>query len=604
MEYILQIIKDYIESDQQLAVQIDGEWGVGKTYYVKNTLMPDLEKADYKVIYFSVYGYESLEDIKEQLILQLLAAISNNGRWFKKFKSIKKQINPIIKEINGWKSLSTNIFLDFISESYQRINLDKKFKGLNLVIFIDDLERLSSKIEIQDFLGFVSSEILDNLHCKTVIISNEKEIDEKFKSVKEKIINNTLSFTNSLESIEKEILLKSRNMFIRNNSQWIKKTLQNILLDDKLNFRTLLLSLSNYDVIEHKLQLKNIKEFDVETKLNVQKTLFLNVFVVTNEYRKGNVNFKNVYQISALSGADSTFINSEIDDGDIRKLIVEKYHKKDNEFDRLIMYDKSINEFILNGYLEDSSYLLRWKKKFIFVEEEDSLKKVSQYEELTDKEIAATQNNLIVDVESRKITVVHDLISVYMYFVFFSENDLLYSDNIQNFREIIKDNILISFKEGMDSFDRRLLNHPASLNGIYSKEIVDILYEANIIQQDEKLLRLVEAIFQNDYAATQEILGSGLRNINIFDIINKQKLVEIYIVNKSSRAHYLRDFIQRKLMNVSDINYDERMILDIQEMIGNINTQIKNKALEKIDVFKIKQLTRSLDELLNRLEFK
>ena len=72
---ITQEILRYIEdSSYDYAVLIDGEWGCGKTYYIKNSLIKDIvshegEKENgRKVKYISLYGCKSVQDIQENLV--------------------------------------------------------------------------------------------------------------------------------------------------------------------------------------------------------------------------------------------------------------------------------------------------------------------------------------------------------------------------------------------------------------------------------------------------------------------------------------------------------------------------------------------------------
>ncbi|HDH4926193.1 TPA: chromosomal replication initiator DnaA, partial [Staphylococcus aureus] len=39
MEKLNEAIKNYIDSDGLFALFIDGQWGVGKTYYIKNKIL-------------------------------------------------------------------------------------------------------------------------------------------------------------------------------------------------------------------------------------------------------------------------------------------------------------------------------------------------------------------------------------------------------------------------------------------------------------------------------------------------------------------------------------------------------------------------------------
>lgn len=64
------------------AVMIDGEWGCGKTHFIKECLCSELEKHEkekaknqkgYKqkgIIYLSLYGVKSLEEVSKQIFME------------------------------------------------------------------------------------------------------------------------------------------------------------------------------------------------------------------------------------------------------------------------------------------------------------------------------------------------------------------------------------------------------------------------------------------------------------------------------------------------------------------------------------------------------
>ena len=46
------------------ALLLSGSWGSGKTYYVKNSLIPFLNGNEKKVVYISMYGIKSAEALE------------------------------------------------------------------------------------------------------------------------------------------------------------------------------------------------------------------------------------------------------------------------------------------------------------------------------------------------------------------------------------------------------------------------------------------------------------------------------------------------------------------------------------------------------------
>ncbi|MFR6600750.1 MAG: P-loop NTPase fold protein [Streptococcus sp.] len=65
MNYLTNAIDNYINSPEPYALQIDGSWGIGKTYFITNYAR---EITEINNIYFSLYGYNDLETLKRTFI--------------------------------------------------------------------------------------------------------------------------------------------------------------------------------------------------------------------------------------------------------------------------------------------------------------------------------------------------------------------------------------------------------------------------------------------------------------------------------------------------------------------------------------------------------
>ncbi len=66
-EDIVNIVKDYLDDKTySYAIMLEGEWGSGKTYFVKNILKDSIDK---KIIYVSLYGIDSLDEISNVIMV-------------------------------------------------------------------------------------------------------------------------------------------------------------------------------------------------------------------------------------------------------------------------------------------------------------------------------------------------------------------------------------------------------------------------------------------------------------------------------------------------------------------------------------------------------
>ena len=138
-----EIINNYISKDSDFAIQIDGPWGCGKTYYIQNELLNVIQKTNKRPIYISLNGLEKLNDIDTRILLEVLKS-KNEGKL--------SNLNPLASKIG-------DLWIE-ISPSFEKLNAVNKATGfitkftnskINLteyVLILDDLERISGDLSI------------------------------------------------------------------------------------------------------------------------------------------------------------------------------------------------------------------------------------------------------------------------------------------------------------------------------------------------------------------------------------------------------------------------------------------------------------------------
>lgn len=155
-EKIIEIIQE--NKDKPIAIAINGKWGVGKTYFWKNTIAPLLaDKLKKQTLYTSVFGKNNEQDIIQDLVAQFL-----------------KKTNAKLKAIKNISSIVTNAFgvnadIGFIFDLFEEKDLH------NTIVCIDDFERLSDKIPLEDILGLIC-ELKENKGCSVIVLYNEDEL--------------------------------------------------------------------------------------------------------------------------------------------------------------------------------------------------------------------------------------------------------------------------------------------------------------------------------------------------------------------------------------------------------------------------------------------
>jgi hypothetical protein len=187
-EKVINVIEKYLKkSIYSYAVLIDGEWGSGKTYFVKNTLLPHINKfsstiingksTKFEPLYISLYSISSIEEISSQIYIQILSKTEN--RTIKKVfqnRTIKKMSqNKTVKKISN---LGVKVISDLIkskdisvSEIIKVMMGDIDFE--KYVLIFDDLERCG--LNVNEVLGYINNYV-EHDGIKTIIIANQNEM--------------------------------------------------------------------------------------------------------------------------------------------------------------------------------------------------------------------------------------------------------------------------------------------------------------------------------------------------------------------------------------------------------------------------------------------
>ncbi|EOT49444.1 MULTISPECIES: P-loop NTPase fold protein [Enterococcus] len=610
MNRLEEIIKNYLQNEENYALQIDGKWGTGKTFFIKNSIIPGLEEQENLVVYFSVYGFSSLEELKKELFYQIISVLSEKKDIWDSINKLNKKFQKISDFIynNNFKSFSS--ITDLIIETYKDNYLKNSINNQVLVIFIDDLERLSNKIDLNDLLGFILNEILENMKFKVVFISNSLEIlnSDKFQKIKEKLISRTVKFEHNISDIENLIFKNHRNQFIKENSQWIK----NLLLSqyelknkEVLNLRTLFSILTSFDFIESELRSK-INELEPNLKNKIKKSIFLNIFVITIEYKLGNLTEKNFNLLNGIMENRNFLIYTPKDEEKtIRECIINKYHNSYKEFDDNIYYSKDVSKYIILGYMDKNDYVEKWMRAFFPESPEMSkLDELRNFRRYDDEKVKEIQESLLEDIKQDKLKF-EEILSVY---------SLLY-----NFKNI---NLMFLEDDYLETIETKMLNTYNSEDLEINENVADIFFLSgftNIKVENPDLFEKFEKIKNKKYEKKAEVFIINLfddnheevrkykrstlsTNINIFEVMLNMNVIDEYIVKKMNKADILWQYIRENYLNISNSkDFHGKEVEDVKLFLSEINEKLANSDLGKIDNFKIKQLKESLEELIEHL---
>lgn len=342
-EKIIKSIQVYInENMSDYAIMINGAWGSGKTYFVKNELIPELEQ-DRPVIYISLFGIKTIDDLVNVMSLHILNIYSNeraqkranlNGNNF-------RQINS--GNISSTSKVATTL-MSLVSKGLKLVpkgedtkafvsDLQKNSIKFNRYIFIfDDFERsIIDKIEL---LGFFD-ELVEQNNAKVIIVCNESKItnareeksannaqqennesDDKrlvddYRLYKEKVIGLTIKYEANLYSVYETVLMQETNN--DNTCSLLLQYKNNILelfkIIHSINIRTLIFTFKRckelYKEIESvfKTNKKDMTYFDEYVVI-----IMLNVVTASLSYKDLG---KNILDILKNKDTIACYFSSE-----------------------------------------------------------------------------------------------------------------------------------------------------------------------------------------------------------------------------------------------------------------------------------------------------
>lgn len=175
---IIEEINRYLKDDSyQYAILIDGEWGCGKTYFVKHSLTEKIKEFEQNsrkrtVKYISLYGCKTIQDIQEAIVW----VFADEASKFIKQKA-PKQIKPATQNI----LLTSKKVLNKVREKFlpdvDVFDIVSDWISMKDFIFIfDDVERCDCPIN--ELFGFING-LVEHEGTKVILIAYEKEISMK-----------------------------------------------------------------------------------------------------------------------------------------------------------------------------------------------------------------------------------------------------------------------------------------------------------------------------------------------------------------------------------------------------------------------------------------
>lgn len=173
---VVSAIVNYVSDERNnQAVLLDGEWGSGKTFFVKEYLLPVLRKLEeVEIQTISLYGVSSVEKIQEMIFAQWLEDHIDGmtGKLGKAGHALNKGISVLGRPAIGLLEKILGVESSSIADAATSVIDGISKKGKNIIVF-DDIERC--RVDIIQLMGFLNN-LSENNGYKLILVANEKEI--------------------------------------------------------------------------------------------------------------------------------------------------------------------------------------------------------------------------------------------------------------------------------------------------------------------------------------------------------------------------------------------------------------------------------------------
>ena len=607
-------ISNYIRMNNSGALMITGNWGCGKTFFIKNTVIPSVKGSLGKnIIMVSLFGITDLSEIPERILYAYWDEFGkeNAGLDLGKVAKVVSKLTDSIPKLKEYVDI--NKLVGKGQGIYKLIPND-------IIICLDDLERVVETIDINNVLGVIN-ELVENLGYKVIVIANEGFIKGERLVFKEKVVEKTLVFIPDTIKVFSAIVNSYGNEVFEN--YMCSEAVKLISPDNPLfmqsglyrkqvsNIRILKFAIEHFYSLFYYYQTHfDVKDPIIQIKL---RNYWSFILATSIEYKFNNISYEDDRTLSK-------FIYSPIPKFDIDLEVLDEDVCFENSIDEISEEEKELKE------KNDASFQEIFYKKYFTLQEEYPIFHQELYSYITgaitpdyDKLDADMENSLKQFVKAGNPA--HELLNKFMKGIWGFNNEdfsvkleelLAYvktgkledfvsylnaSFFLLNYKELLHktdEEITLEIKSGIDSFKNETeISYigKTNLQMVYTslsdvvKGVYDYIMQCISEKEHEKNQELVEdmnKLFSDD-------LNALVTNLVVLPYGPTPKYVDIPVLS------YLRKDVVEKKMNESQ-PYDiyllislleyrfERIVLDVKreelKFVEMLSSIIDNMALD------------------------
>lgn len=614
---IISGIKVYInECYSDYAVMLNGSWGSGKTYFVKNELIPVLEEDRKAVIYISLFGIKCVDDLINVITMHVLNIYSNKRAQKRAEMNIGLKISN--KQASSSVSQIPSVFVGIINKGLKLVpngdNAKSFFSDIqkntinfaDYVFIFDDFER--SVIDKIELLGLFD-EMVEQNHAKVIIVCNEvallkkaekddenlnnkkavNNIEEKilvddYNLYKEKVVGFTIKYAADLSTVYRKILdniVGKQSYCYDCLIEYKSEVLELFSRVGSHNLRTLIFVLKRFKELEHEIELA----FD-DAKVD-KKYYSRYIALVLCNVTSVSIMYKDFGMSDVFIPEDrDVVIKPFSSDGFAKDMI-------DFNINNHIRLSRYVNQYIYD-YSLNKKLLLEDIERFVRGERDDIQKNIDKIDSIycldSDFEAIKRLDSVLDDINKNQYS-----LAVYPRILsnLFILMETLYDDSHYKI-ELIKKDIIKNVEARADEFDVSNWHYFNSGNAkanAFNEELYSIVEKTFLERKKQKYRDALDdekdfvEHFRELVKDDSSILGDRKSMLNC---IPASEMIDKFINLPNSNIREINGILRYNYLNVKNINDlrsgDLALFREIETILGEkiplVNSKLKRRHLQ------------------------
>lgn len=324
------------------AIMLTAEWGAGKSYYLQNELIPYLQEQSIKTIVVSLHGLKNEFEISKAIYVEYLLSKKGINVASKKLLSTKKKKKVVNYSAFTAKTIVKGVASFFnIDLSCSEKDLEKIYNSIDLsntLVVFEDVER--SKMDVDGLLAFINN-LVEYDRVKVVLITFEKELkknnEEKYKSIKEKTVGDTLLFVGdtvkAIDNMLDRFTDENIGAFLEkeNHDSALSKEIIKNIKDDSINLRSIMFGLEKFSEL--------MQSIDANLDDDFEKELLISCLTFVHKFRKD----------SSLKWEENEDVSAKLSSltYPLHRFIYDFIVSNDCDFSKLMAKEKEYREYLL-----------------------------------------------------------------------------------------------------------------------------------------------------------------------------------------------------------------------------------------------------------------